>query len=220
MLCSGHLKPENKELREHLAFFAKLIATQIIDPAVLETYVACRLIPLDKDPGSAELQIRPIGVGEVIRRIVGKTIMWSLHSEIQAAAGPLQVSSGLKGGAEAAIHSMKLKFENEATDAVLLVDAANAFNRLNRLVALHNIQYVCPPFATILINTYRIPARLFIVGGGEIESAEGTTQGDTLAMAFYGLGTNPILQDLKKETPAVSLVWLADAATGAGKLQP
>ena len=39
-------------------------------------------------------------------------------------------------------------------------------------------------------------------------------------MAFYRLGTNPILQDLKKETPAVSQVWLADDATGAGKLQP
>ena len=57
------------------------------------------------------------------------------------AAGPLQVASGLKGGAEAAIHGMKLKFECEATDAILLVDAANAFNQLNRLVALHNIQY-------------------------------------------------------------------------------
>ena len=119
---------------DKLAIFAKQIATEVIDPEILETYVACRLIPLDKDPGSSELQIRPIGVGEVLRRIVGKTIMWSLHEEIQQAAGPLQVSSGLKGGAEAAIHSMKLKFESEATDAVLLVDAANAFNQLTRKI--------------------------------------------------------------------------------------
>ena len=220
MLCSGHFKAENKELREQLAIFARKIATELVDPTTLEAYTACRLIPLNKDPGSAELQIRPIGVGEVLRRIVGKTIMWSLSGVIQEATGPLQVSSGLKGGAEAAIHSMKQKFEQEATDAVLLVDAANAFNRLNRLAALHNIQYLCPPFATILINTYRNPARLFIVGGGEIESAEGTTQGDTLAMAFYGLGTNPILRNLKFALPNVSQVWLADDATGAGKLEP
>ena len=220
LICSNHFKVENKELREQLAIFAKQIATEVVDPAILEAYVACRLIPLDKDPGSSELQIRPIGVGEVMRRIVGKTIMWCLGKEVQDAAGPLQVSSGLKGGAEAAIHSMKLKFENESTDAIILVDAANAFNRLNRLAALHNIQYICPPFATVLINTYRNPARLFILGGGEIESAEGTTQGDTLAMAFYGLGTNPILQILQKRVPAVSQVWLADDATGAGQLQP
>ena len=218
MLCSGHFKAENKELREQLAIFAKKIATEMVDPAILEAYVSCRLIPLDKEPGCTELKIRPIGVGEVLRRIIGKTIMWSLNSEVQEAAGPMQVSAGLKGGAEAAIHSMKQTFEHEATDAVLLADAENAFNRLNRMAALHNIQYICPPFATILINTYRHPARLFIIGGGEIESAEGTTQGDTLAMAFYGLGTNPILQKLKTEIPTVSQVWLADDATGAGKL--
>ena len=214
MLCSGHFKAENKSLREQMAAFARKIATELVDPG----YVACRLIPLNKDPGNSQLQIRPIGVGEVMRRIVGKTISWSLSSEIQEAAGPLQVSSGLKGGPEAAIHSMKLKFEEEGTDAIILVDAENAFNKLNRQAALHNIQYICPPFAPILINTYRTPARLFIVNGGEIQSSEGTTQGDTLAMAFYGLGTNPILQQLKTNVPHVSQVWLADDATGAGKL--
>ena len=130
----------------------------------------------------------------------------------------LQVSTGLKGGAEAAIHAMKKIFEEDNTDAVILVDAANAFNRLNRKAALHNIQYLCPPFATVLINTYRLPARLFLSGGGEILSVEGTTQGDTIAMAFYGIGTKPILTRLREEVPEVKQVWLADDATGVGKL--
>ena len=69
------------------------------------------------------------------------------------------MSAGLKGGAEAAIHAMKEIYELETTDAVILVDAANAFNRLNRAVALHNVQYICPTFATVLINTYRTPAQ-------------------------------------------------------------
>jgi hypothetical protein len=51
----------------------------------------------------------------------------------------------LKGGAEAAIHAMKTIFQNDATDGVILVDAENAFNKLNRMVALHNMQYLCPP---------------------------------------------------------------------------
>ena len=154
----------------------------------------------------------------MLRRIIGKTISWSLNGVIRQAAGPLQVSTGLESGAEAAIHSMKKIFHEEATDAILLVDAENAFNRLNRRVALHNMQYLCPPFATILINTYRIPARLFISNGGEIQSSEGTTQGDTLAMAFYGLSTNNLLKRLKQDIPSVSQVWFADDATGAGKL--
>ena len=83
--------------------FAGKIASEIIDPKVLEAFVACRSIPLNKNPGDdelEELEIRPIGIGEVMRRIVGKAILWSLNSEIQKAAGPLQVSDRLKGGAE------------------------------------------------------------------------------------------------------------------------
>jgi hypothetical protein len=142
MLCSNHFKTEGKELREELAKFARKISTEVLDPKTLETYTACRLLALDKSPGSAELQVRPIGVGEVMRRIVGKTIAWCLGEDIQKAAGPLQVSSGLKGGSEAAIHSMRQVFHEDSTDAIILVDAANAFNRLNRQAALHNIRYL------------------------------------------------------------------------------
>ena len=213
VLCSKHFKAEGKEFRDQLAIFARKLATERLDPQTLEPYTSCRLLPLNKNPG-----VRPIGVGEVVRRIVGKAIAWSLQSEIQEAAGPLQVSSGLKGGAEAAIHAMRSVFESDTTDAVILVDASNAFNRLNRQVAIHNIQYLCHPFSQALINTYRVPSRLFIIGGGEIQSQEGTTQGDPLAMQFYALGTNPLLQHLRQSVPEVQQVWLADDATGAGKL--
>ena len=67
-------------------------------------------------------------------------------------------------------------FEADDTDTVLLIDASNAFNDLNRAAALYNIRVLCPTIATYAINTYREPARLFITGGKELKSAEGTTQ--------------------------------------------
>ncbi len=132
-------------MREQTAILTQKLATENLDPESIEPYTSCRLIPLNKNPG-----IRPIGVGEVLRRIVGKTIAWSLRDEVQEAVGPLQVSSGIKGGAEAAIHAMRSIFNADTTDAVILVDASNAFNRLNRQVALHNIQYICHPFHRLL----------------------------------------------------------------------
>ena len=153
-----------------------------------------------------------------MRRIVGKTISSVLKDDIQEAAGPLQVSTGLKGGAEAAIHSMREIFNEEGCDGAILVDASNAFNRLNRQVALHNIQIIEPSFAPVLINTYRVPSILFVTGGEEMESQEGTTQGDPLAMVFYGLSILPLQNDLRIGEPEVKQVWLADDATGAGKL--
>ena len=71
-------------------------------------------------------------------------------------------------------------FESDDTDAVLFIDASNAFNALNRAAALQNIRILCPIIAIYAINTYKQPARLFVIGGKEIESAEGTTQGDPL----------------------------------------
>ena len=87
-------------------------------------------------------------------------------------------------------------FESDDTDAVLLIDASNAFNALNRAAALHNIRILCPIIAIYAINTYRQPARLFVIGGKEIVSAEGTTQGDPLAMGLYGLSIQPLTSSL------------------------
>ena len=84
-------------------------------------------------------------------------------------------------------------FEADETDAALLVDASNAFNSLNRAAALNNIRVLCPLIATYVTNTYRVPARLFVVGGSELKSAEGTTQGDPLAMSMYAISLQPLI---------------------------
>ena len=191
-LTSNKYKKENKELRVQLATFARLLATEYLHHNTLEASVVCRPIPLNKNPG-----VRPIGIGEVTRRVAGKCNSWVLCKDIQQAAGLLQAATGLQGGAEAAIHSMKLIFEQESTDGVILVDASNAFNSLNRKAALHNIRIVCPKLSTVLINTYRLPVHMLIQGGREILSVEGTTQGDHLAMSFYALSTSILLDRLK-----------------------
>ena len=76
-------------------------------------------------------------------------------------------------------------FEEEANGALLLVDASNAFNSINRNALLHNIKFLCPVIATYVLNSYQHPSRLFVLGGKEILSEEGTTQGDPLAMPTY-----------------------------------
>ena len=61
--------------------------------------------------------------------------------------------AGLKSGSEPAVHAIRNIFEADETDAVLLIDASNAFNALNRSAALHNIRVICPTLATYAINT-------------------------------------------------------------------
>ena len=60
-----------------------------------------------------------------------------LRHDIQQAAGILQTCTGIDGGIEARVHAMAQPFHDSASDAILLVDANNAFNTLNRGVALY-----------------------------------------------------------------------------------
>lgn len=79
--------------------------------------------------------------------------------EVVDASGSRQLSAGQKSGCETAINAMHAIFQANDTESVLLIDASNAFNSLNRAASLHNIRIVCPMIATYAINIYRKPAR-------------------------------------------------------------
>ena len=207
-MCSS-FKSAPHDLCKALAAVGRRICTTNVHPDGLEALVASQLIPLDKYPG-----VRPIGVGEVPRRIIAKAVLRVVGRDIEEAAGPLQVCAGQDGGCEAAVHAVREIFKNPESEAVLLVDATNAFNTLNRLAALHNITVSCPSLAQILVNTYRAPIRMIILGNCEIGSTEGTMQGDPLAMVMYALATTALIQ-LRSSCPCVQQVWFADDATGA-----
>ena len=57
--------------------------------AFLEAFLAFRVIPLDKSPG-----LRPIGIGEVLRRIAGKVVVTHIRTEIVTSVGTPQVCAG------------------------------------------------------------------------------------------------------------------------------
>ena len=197
------------DLCTSLALVAKKIATTYVDPKGLGGFLACRLIALNKMPG-----VRPIGIGEVSRRIVNKAIISIIYDEIKQVAGTTQLCAGLEAGCEIGIHSMRALFEESTTEGALFVDASNAFNLLNRQTALLNIHSLCPALAVVLTNTYRNHSCLFIEGQ-TLLSREGTTQGDPLATAMYALGVVPLIRKLNHLTPQL---WFADDASAGGNL--
>ena len=77
---------------------------------------------------------------------------------------------------------------NVDTGAVILIDAENAFNSINHSVMLHDMKFICSIIATYIISYYATPSMLIIVGGGEILSSEGTTQGDLTAIGALASG--------------------------------
>ena len=56
----------------------------------------------------------------------------------------MQLCLGQKFGIEHAIHSRRHSFDDPEKEAILLIDAQNAFNVLNRRTALENVKALCP----------------------------------------------------------------------------
>ena len=140
------------EVFNALAAVSHRLCSEDIHSDAISAFVASRLIPLDKSPG-----VHPIGIGDVARRMIGKAILMVLKKEIQDACGALQVCVGHPAGYKAAIHAIKVIFNDSDTKGTLLVDTHSAINTLNRNAALHNIGIIYPSISTILKNTYNLP---------------------------------------------------------------
>ena len=223
-LCSRAFGNAATDLCQAIADFTKILCTEDIHQDCLTEFVASRLVPLDKgDTKDGMPGVRPVGIGEVLRRLTGKLLISVIREEVTTAAGPLQTCTGLNAGIEAAIHAMKHVFEDSGTEGILLVDAENAFNNLNRKAAISNIKELCPPFHQYLNNTYQKPASLVIPGeqGYEIiYSEEGCVQGVVDAMDMYGVATKPLVEKLSTvvSTDLCKQVWYADDSSAGGKL--
>ena len=214
MICSKAHGSESMQLAEEIAVLTRRLCAEAIPFDYVRTLMSCRLVPLKKSDNS----VRPVGIGETLRRIISKSVVSLLKPDILSASGCLQTCAGLEGGIEAAVHAMRHIYEDDKCEAIILIDAENAFNRLNRKVALRNIKQICPNLYQFLDNSYRNPVELFLEDGSHILSEEGVTQGDPAAMAKYALASKPLIVKLSDGNPEVKQVWYADDGTGAGKI--
>lgn len=84
-------------------------------------------------------------------------------------------------------------FKEVITEAVLLIDAGNAFNSVKRNVFLHKIVTVCPAKSTYVFNCYARPSRPFVFWGYKICPVEGTTQeGYPIDMPIHAIAVVPL----------------------------
>jgi hypothetical protein len=118
---------------------AEWLANTSLPWARYRAIMASRLIALDKCPG-----VRPIGVGETLRRLLAKCVLAVAGEEAKLACGAEQVCAGMEGGIEAAIHAAKelvAQHQSEEDWDFLLIDARNAFNEGNRTAMLWTVRH-------------------------------------------------------------------------------
>ena len=170
---------------------------------------------MDESPG-----VRPIGVGETLRRVIGKAIGFATRMDLEDVAGVSQLRADTKERIEGAVHALNETFEvnkNEGLN-VLLVDAANAFISFNRIGTLWNVHVLWPRCSRFLFNTYQGWATFIIRGSSSVlYSKKGVPLGDPLSMLMYAVGSLPLIHSLHHSD--CTQVWYADDASVCGLIK-
>ena len=86
LLCFGCT---SEELRVVVARLANLMDNSSPPWSAYGTMMACRLVNLDKRP-----RVRPIGIGETLRRDLAKLVMGAARDQAKTACGNLQLCAG------------------------------------------------------------------------------------------------------------------------------
>ena len=159
-----------------------LIANEIISWLKIKALISRRLIAIDK-----KLEIRPIGIGETLRRLLGKAVANLTGDDLAYAFVSEQLAGGVSCGIEGSIHGLRELFEKKSSNGfgLLLLDAKYAFNSINRSSAIPNASILWVRASTFLYNSYQESSKLVLSNTDVfIRSEEGTTQNHPLSMLF------------------------------------
>jgi len=88
-------------LREAVSALARRLTNTIVPWNDIRALVSNHLIALDKCPG-----VRPVGIGETLRRIIGKLVCTATRLDLEVQCGTDQLCTGIKCGIEGAVHAM------------------------------------------------------------------------------------------------------------------
>ena len=133
-------------LHRHLAAVIALLANGQACESVAPVLCVAHLVAVPKPKGG----VRPIAIGELLRRLTGKCLMSQLHTSARQHFFPAQVGVAVSGGAEAAVHAVRawLDRHSHSQNKVLLkLDFENAFNTISRDHVLSAVRSHFPALA-------------------------------------------------------------------------
>ena len=130
-----------------IASFTNRMSAQAMIPEVVKPLMAVRMIAIQKKDGG----FRPVGISEVIRRVIAKTIARAIRDDKKYVTGSRQCA-GLQDACEASVKAIDEMYNDGK--AVLISDAESAFNHLNRYGAIRAAAREMPEAYQALRNFY------------------------------------------------------------------
>ena len=181
---------QSKKLITSITKLVNLASRGQLPKFVAPTFCSALLTALKKTKGG----VRPIAVGEALRRLIAKYIAQEASSEAAELFSSRQLGVAVKCGAESIGHATKQTFQkllNNIKAGLLQIDFKNAFNSITRSSVLDVARKFIPSLAPFASFCYSQHSKLFY-NATHIRSESGVQQGDPLGPLLFSLGFGPL----------------------------
>ncbi|CAE7883168.1 unnamed protein product, partial [Symbiodinium sp. KB8] len=170
---------------------------------------AGRIVALRKPSGRA----RALVVGDVMRRLVGRTLAQGYASELQTACMPSQHGLSTRAGTEALVRLLCVATGSDPRATMLSIDAIGAFDHVSRHAMLAGLRqrpglqpllpYVRQFYASDSTYVWQDPDSQ----SHEVRQSEGGEQGDPFMPALYAITQHPALTAVHTQLRAGEAVF-------------
>ena len=203
-----HLRPILESVEDTRFWrMAQDLARAVVPDEIVDVVRLGRLTALQKPSGG----VRGTVVGDVIRRLVARTMSQQLATAVERAKAPFQYALTTKSGAECIAHALQTLTDFDDRATVLSIDGIGAFDLISRRAMMEGLRSVDggrsgPPF---VLQFYGNPSSYLWTDDSGVThgilQGEGGEQGDPLMPMLYAVGQHQALRSVQPRLgPGVS----------------
>lgn len=214
----GAVGDGRKEMLKRMGQMCETLANGEAPACIAPWLAGAPIFPLKKKGGG----IRPVAVGEMLRRLVAK--MLAQDDKVKGAAEELfkeigQLGVGIKGGAEIVVQAMRtwLSRKGSRGRGVLKLDFENAYNMVDREEIGKQVAKHFPKLLPWFKFCYGVRGVLSCQGERlPFDICDGVQQGDPLGPLFFALGILKMGQKLNGTLKDSLSLWYLDDGSIVG----